>query len=225
VCLEWRNQLSAQVTDIHLPAHLWQYCVPGQLVSLYRMLDSFKHVQQVHLRIVPQHPVDSWSIGRCMDTLRVALPTLQSLDMGSVMQPGHWRALLVSMQGFASQLTSLRLQDICWPPPDSLHLVSTFTALQQLEVASPHFSRLEPGHVAAIGQLRLLQRLQLCFRTVAGTANTPQGLDPLSSLVRLTQLDVQYTGVCWVVVVLCAGMQPRQGWGVQFVVAAAAPRV
>lgn len=143
---------------------------------------------------MPQHPVDSWSIGRCMDTLRVALPTLQSLDMGSVMQPGHWRALLVSMQGFAPQLTSLRLQDICWPPPDSLHLVSTFTALQQLEVASPHFSRLEPGHVAAIGQLRLLQRLQLCFRTVAGTANTPLGLDPLSSLVRLTQLDVQYTG-------------------------------
>lgn len=194
VCQEWRDQLSAQVTDIQLPAHLWQYCVPGQLVTLYRMLDSFKHVQQVHLRIVPQHPVDSWAIGRAMDTLRITLPTLSTLDMGSITQPGHWRAVLASMQGFSAQLNSLRLQDICWPPADTLHMISAFTGLQQLHVASPHFSRLEEGHVAAIGQLRLLQRLHLCFRTVAGTANSPLGLDPLSSLVRLTELNVQYTG-------------------------------
>lgn len=194
VCQEWREELSAQVTDIQLPAHLWQYCVPGQLVSLYRMLDSFKHVQQVCLRIVPQHPVDSWSIGRAMDTLRLTLPTLSTLDMASITQPGHWRAVLVSMQCFQPQLTCLRLQEICWPPSDTLHLISAFTGLQQLQIASPHFSRLEEGHVAAIGQLRMLQRLHLCFRTVAGTANTPLGLDPLSSLVRLTDLDVQYTG-------------------------------
>lgn len=194
VCQEWREQLSAQVTAIQLPAHLWQYCVPGQLVSLYRMLDSFRHVQQVRLRVVPHHPVDSWAIGRALDTLRIALPTLSSLDLGCITQPGHWRALLASMQSCPPQLTSLRLQDVCWPPTDTLHVISAFTRLQHLEVASPHFSRLEEGHVAAIGQLRLLQRLRLCFRTVAGTANAPLGLDPLSSLVRLTQLEVQYTG-------------------------------
>lgn len=195
VSQQWREQLSAQVTDIQLPAHLWQYCVPGQLVTLYRLLDSFKHVQQVRLRIVPQHPVDSWSIGRAMDTLRLALPTLQTVELASVTQAGHWRAVLVSMQCFTQQLTNLRLQDICWPPPDALHLISAFTSLQRLEIASPHFSRLEPAHVEAIGQLRRLRELHLCFRTVAGTANTPLGLDPLSSLVRLTQLNVQYTGV------------------------------
>jgi hypothetical protein len=194
VCQEWRKHVSAQVADIKLPAQLWQYCVPGQLVTLYRLLDSFKHVQQVQLRIVPQHPVDSWSIGRAMDTLVLALPTLQTLQLQSITYQGHWRAVLTSMQCFTGQLTSLVLQDICWPPQDTLHLISAFTNLQNLEAGSPHFSRLEPGHLAAIGQLRLLQRLRLCFRTVAGTANAPLGLDALSSLARLTQLDVQYSG-------------------------------
>lgn len=196
VCNEWRDQLSAQVQDVQLPAHLWQYCVPGQLVTLYRLLDSFKHVQQVRLKIVPQHPVDSWAIGRAMDSLFLALPTLHALDLASITQPGHWRAVLVSMQCLASQLTSLKLQDICWPPPDTLHLISAFTGLQELDIVSPHFSRLEQGHLEAIGQLQRLRRLRLCFRTVSGTANSPLGLDPLSSLVRLTQLDVQYTGMC-----------------------------
>lgn len=194
VCREWKGQLSAQVTDIQLPAHLWQYCVPGQLVSLYRLLDSFKHVQQAQLQIVPQHPVDSWSIGRAMDALRLSLPTLQTMDVVAITQPGHWRAVLVSLQGFSTQLTSLKLQDICWPPADTLHLISAFTRLQHLDISSPHFSRLDPGHVEAIGQLRLLRQLRLCFRTVAGTANNPLGLDPLSSLVRLTHLEVEYTG-------------------------------
>lgn len=195
VSREWREQLSAQVHDIQLPAHLWQYCVPGQLAALYHLIDSFKHVQHVRLRIVPQHPVDSWSMGRTMDALRFALPMLHSVELSHLVQPGHWRAVLTSLQCFRAQLTRIKLQDIYWPPQDFLHLLSAFTCLQRLDISSPHFSRLEPAHLEAIGRLRMLEQLRLCFRTVTGTANCPLVLDPLSSLVRLTQMDVHYTGV------------------------------
>jgi hypothetical protein len=193
-CSEWREHLSAQVQAARLPAHLWQHCVPGQVVGLYRLLDSFRHLQDVRLALDPQHTVDSWSMGRATDTLRRALPTLRRLELAGVQQPAHWRAALGSMQCIAPQLTALRLQDIAWPPLDALHMLAPFSSLRALAIASPHFSRLEAGHLAAIAQLTQLSALTLRFRTVAGTASAPLALDSLSCLVRLVQLDVQYSG-------------------------------
>eukprot|EP00878_Enallax_costatus_P039016 GHUV01044523.1.p1 GENE.GHUV01044523.1~~GHUV01044523.1.p1 ORF type:complete len:400 (+),score=85.58 GHUV01044523.1:696-1895(+) len=195
VCKDWNVNLSAQVKAVQLPAHLWQYTVSGQLVLLYRLLDVFRHLQDVRLMLLSNKPCDSWSVSRAMDTFRAHMPTLHKMELVSIMQPAHWRAILCSMQCLSPQLTSLSFENICWPPPETLHVITQFTALQQLVIRSPHFSRLEEPHLAAIGQLTQLQELSLHFRTVDGSISAPLSLNPLSTLVRLTQLDVNYLGL------------------------------
>jgi hypothetical protein len=191
----WREQLSAQVARVQLPSHLWQYNVPGQLYQLYRLLDMFRYLKHVQLSLDNQQPVHAWSVGHTMDTFRTFMPTLQGLELLSITQPPHWRALLCNMQCLSPQLTSLSLQDICWPPANTLHLLASYSRLQQLEIRSPHFSRLETQHLQAVGTLTQLCDLTLSFRTVDGTGHEPLRLDPISSLTRLTSLSVQYTGV------------------------------
>jgi hypothetical protein len=194
VCKEWRELLSAQVQRVQLPACLWQHSAPGQLVQLHRLLRVFKHLQEVRLALPQGQPCDACAVARAMDTFSAHLPTLQRLELAGIMQPAHWRAVLGSMQCLSPQLGCLKLSDICWPPPCTLHFFGALSSLQQLHIRSPHFSRLEACHLAAIAGLTQLQELSLCFRTVEGTAHAPLSLDPLSSLVRLTALDVQYTG-------------------------------
>lgn len=194
VCRDWNSNLSAQVKAVQLPPHLWQYSEPGQLVQLYRLLDVFRHLQDVRLSVVANKPCDSWSVSRAMDTFRAQLPTLHSMELVSIMQPGHWRAILCSMQCLTQQLTSLTLDNICWPPSETLHVIVKFTALQHLVIRSPHFSRLEQQHLLAIGSLTQLRDLSLHFRTVDGTISHPLSLNALSSLVKLTSLDVKYLG-------------------------------
>ncbi|WIA08031.1 hypothetical protein OEZ85_007501 [Tetradesmus obliquus] len=166
VCKDWRELLSAQEVRLALPHN------------------------------EPQNQAcNAWALARAMDTFRAHLPTLQRLELAGILQPAHWRAALDSMQCLAPQLRGLTLSDICWPPPASLHQFNTLTALQRLTIRSPHFSRLEEAHLAAIAGLTQLQELGLCFRTVEGSAHAPLSLDPLAALVRLTSLDVQYTGL------------------------------
>lgn len=195
VCRCWRELLSAQVQVVQLPPQLWQYSIPAQLVQLYRLLGVFRHLQEVRLSLAVGQPCDGWAVARAMDTFRARLPTLQRMELSGIMQPAQWRAILGSMQCLSHQVKALRLTDIIWPPPSTLHLVAQLSVLRQLHIRSPHFSRLEPAHLAAIGQLTQLQDLSLSFRTVDGTAHSPMGLDSLSTLVRLTSLEVQYTGV------------------------------
>ncbi|KAF6259153.1 hypothetical protein COO60DRAFT_1626189 [Scenedesmus sp. NREL 46B-D3] len=194
-CKEWRELLSAQVQQVQLPTCLWQHSVPGQLVQLHRLLHVYKYLQEVRLALPQGQPCDAAALARAMDTFRAHLPTLQRLELAGIMQPAHWCAVLGSMQCLGPQLRCLELMDICWPPPGLLHVFSSLSALQRLHIRSPHFSRLEVSHLAAIAGLTQLQELSLCFRTVEGTAHAPLSLDPLCSLVRLTSLDVQYTGL------------------------------
>jgi hypothetical protein len=193
-CKEWRELLSSQVQQVQLPACLWQHSAPGQLVQLHRLLRVFKHLQEVRLALPQGQPCDAWALAQAMDTFRAHLPTLQRLELAGIMQPAHWRAVLGSMQCLGPQLRCLNLTDICWPPPGTLHMFGALSSLQRLHIRSPHFSRLEVAHLAAIAGLTQLQELGLCFRTVEGTAHAPLSLDPLCALVRLTSLDVQYTG-------------------------------
>eukprot|EP00882_Tetradesmus_deserticola_P019573 GHRQ01021073.1.p1 GENE.GHRQ01021073.1~~GHRQ01021073.1.p1 ORF type:complete len:225 (-),score=74.92 GHRQ01021073.1:822-1496(-) len=197
-CKEWRELLSAQVQQVQLPPCLWQHSSPGQLVQLHRLLRVYKYLQEVRLALPQGQQCDACALAQAMDTFRVHLPTLQRLELAGIAKPAHWYAMLGSMQCLGPQLRCLQLTDICWPPPSMLHMFGALSSLQRLHIRSPHFSRLEAPHLAAIGGLTQLQELSLCFRTVEGTAHAPLSLDPLGCLVRLTSLDVQYTGEGWV---------------------------
>lgn len=213
VCKEWKMLLGAQVTAVQLPADLWQYSTPQQLCRLQKLMSNFNFIKVVRLQYDKGHGMDSPAIGTAMKAF-ATVSSFNGLHIKSVVHPQHWPCVLDSLATLAGKLRSLCLEDICLPAGDSMQSITVLTALTDLTIHSPLFSRLHPDHLCAIATLNCLSQLRLAFRAVEGTIHHPLPLDPLTALCRLTELEVEYTGRSSEFIRLCVPLlstQPRNG--------------
>jgi len=195
VCRAWRDCLGAQVTTAYLPPTLWQHDVRGQLAQLRTLADAYPLLHTVQCQYARGAAVDARAMRRTMGLLARAMPSLTGLRLRGMTDAFNWPAVSEGIVPLAYQLTCLDLSEACWPDAPSLRRLATaLPGLRRLRLHSAVFSRMGRAHVEAIAGLGQLRELSLGFRTVEGTGAAPLALDPLAGLVRLVDLELEYTG-------------------------------